>query len=124
MKTPAVKTYRVINPLYNYALFVRIGGTWQQAHDWFVQKFGPPGAKDASRMGRCKHATTFYAEGEPSHMIWFDDRPGAAIVAHEALHSTVHLMKTIGMGPLCEENEEAFAYLQMWVVAAIGDRLW
>ena len=69
-------------------------------------------------------ACCLYIENEPSHLIWFDEVPGGGVAAHEALHSVRHIAITIGLGELCEANEEAYAYLLAWTVREIGKNFW
>lgn len=120
-KKPKVKTVRFVNDVWQYVLFVRIGGTKEQAVQWFEKRFDLKPAefgKDSSR-GCC-----IYANGESSHLIWFDDIPGGALAAHEAFHSAVHIGIESGLSPVCEQNEEAYAYLIAWTVHEIGRRFW
>jgi len=57
--------------------------------------------------------------------IWFDCcAPGAGIVSHECLHAVHHILRRKGVGPMDDNTEEAYAYLLMWFVREIGNRLW
>lgn len=124
-KRNSVRSFRLTNDTWQYVLFIRLGGTKEQAVEWFEKKFGEPamfasGSDQPRLLGSC-----IYRDDEKSHLIWFADKsPGAGIVCHEALHSTAHALRASGLGPLTLENEEAYAYLQMWTVMQIARRVW
>lgn len=123
-KKQKIRRFKLECDVYPYALFVITGGTKQQAIDWFDVKF--KGRKDTIvEEDENLQGSMIHLDNELSHLIWFkDSKPGGAIVAHEALHSVCHVMKVLKMGALCENNEEAFAYLLMWTVKKIGNRVW
>ncbi|WZO97327.1 hypothetical protein EP7_004352 [Isosphaeraceae bacterium EP7] len=123
-KRPAkrIRSFKIENDVWQYVLFVRVGGTREQAESWFDKTFGEP--QSLAWLSKCRNATTFYRTDERSHLIWFDAKPGGGIVSHEALHSVQHVLSHSGLGPLSEATEEAYAYLLGWTVMQIGLRLW
>lgn len=121
-KRERVKTYKIINQTWQYALFLRVGGTVEAATRWFDKKFDVD-SDDSANISA--DARTSYVTDERSHLIWFKHHcPGAGLIAHEAFHSTKHVLTHAGLGPLNDETEEAFAYLLMWTVREIGQRIW
>lgn len=84
--------HRFINDTYQYALFVRIGGSREDALRWFEKKFSAeqPDVRDGSGPT----GTTFYKKYETTHLIWFAETPTPGITAHEALHSVRHVLIT------------------------------
>lgn len=107
--------HRFINDVYQYALFVRIGGTKEGAVRWFEKKFN---VAEHESMATVQGSTIFLDE-ERSHMIWLADLNNIGILAHEALHSVQLVMTHAGVGPMCKQNEEAYAYLLQWTVNRI-----
>ena len=124
-KTPKkikVKTYKVLNPVYSYALFLRIYGTKEEALSWFDKKFEceQPAVNNLS----AKEGSFIFTPSKRSHLLWFGDIPGGGLAAHEALHSVKHVLEHAGLGPLNNDTEEAYAYLLDWTVRQIGCKLW
>lgn len=115
-----ITAFKLENEVWQYALFVRVGGTREQALRWFERKLC--GAPETEKSG--PYATTFYRNDERSHLIWFEEVPGGGTAAHEALHSVKHVLAHVGLGPLSDDTEEAYAYLLQWTVSEIGRRLW
>lgn len=110
-------TRRIVNETFHYALFVRVGGTKESAIRFFERKFRPDGGDtraQASAIG-----SVIFADYERSHVCWLSDEANLGVVAHEALHSVSHVMRHAGVGPMCEQNEEAYAYLLQWTVNGI-----
>jgi hypothetical protein len=118
-KRTKVSTHRIVNDTFQYALFVRIGGTREGAIQWFEKKFSAERPEVQNVNGPT--GTTFYKNYETSHLIWFAETPTPGITAHEALHSVRHVLTTIGFPEMCEQNEEAFAYLLQWTVNRIAE---
>lgn len=117
MKKP--RTWRIDNPVYNYSLFVRHGGTVAEANRWANSKVGGDFTKDSpSTRGRC-----YFDEDWPDHAIWLHVQSGSATVSHEALHSVSHIMRHVGI-PLLGDTEEAYCYLLAWTVGEIASRIW
>lgn len=108
--------HRFINDVYQYALFVRIGGTREHALRWFEKKFNVAEHESKATV----HGSMIFMDDERSHMIWLADAKNLGILAHEALHSVNHVMRGAGVGPMCEDNEEAYAYLLQWTVNRIA----
>ena len=133
-RKPKSVCFKLSNLVWQYALFVRAGGTEEQAERWFRRAFQVPDAEFSqvrkSRTRTLAHdvgtsATTWTKQDEKSHMIWFEAcQPSASIVAHEAVHSASHVLGTSGLAPQVPETEEAYAYLVQWTVGSIGNRLW
>lgn len=122
-RTPKLKSFKIENPLYSYVVFIRVGGSRDAAIAWTEKKFKGKVWPLNSVLSR-DNATCFFLEGEPSHVIWFSAEPRASMIAHEAFHSSYHVLKTAGMGALDEGNEEAYAYLIQWTVSEITKRVW
>jgi hypothetical protein len=122
---PRLRTFRIQNPVWQYVLFVRAGGTRDEAERWFRRQFGEPPEVSSDGQLWATSAMTFSRRTEKSHLIWFESlKPDGAIVAHEAVHSVTHALQASGLAPLTEQTEEAYAYLVQWTVKVIGDRLW
>lgn len=120
MSTLKVRTKKITNQVYPFALFLRLGGTKEQAAKWFEAKF----EIQEYETYRSAMATTFVLTNEPSHLIWFKEVPGAPIIAHEALHSVKHILSTMGLERLQDANEEAYAYMMQWTVNQIVEWMW
>lgn len=123
MKKKKPRIFQLNNPLYHYTVFIIIGGSRDEAIKWFENKFETQ-PTEVSSKGKCRNATTIFADGIRDHIIWFDKIPGASIVAHEGLHSVIHALIESGMGSLCEANEEAYAYCLQWLTQKIGEKIW
>jgi hypothetical protein len=119
MKRKKLKTFSFVNPIYDYRVFIRVGGTKDEAITWASKKFD-------CNFGSSKpsQACAFLPEDDSSHMIWFKDIPGGGVVSHESLHSAAHVLRHVGVGPLTDETEEAYTYLTGWTAREIGRRLW
>lgn len=117
-----IRTFKIQNDVWRNMLFVRLGGSGDQALKWFERKFGenPKPTVVAESNG-----STIYDTGEKSHLIWFSEqKPSGSLVSHEALHSVKHVLTCSGLGPLTDETEEAYAYLLGWTVRQIGRKVW
>lgn len=133
MKTkpkPKIVRFSKVNDVYQYRLFVILGGTGKEAERWMLKKFkadkvnSSPDDEPASPEKRNRGAT-LYLPGESSHVLWFSLlSPGAGIISHEALHSVHHISRVIGLGGLTDDTEEAYAYLVAWTVTAVTGRAW
>lgn len=115
----AVRTFALHNEVWCYTLFIRIGGTREQAERWIDRKF-----KKNGKIREGPTATTFYLDSERDHLIWFLERPGTGIIAHEAFHSVLHVCRHLRLGPPCDANEEAYAYLIEWTARQIARRVY
>lgn len=121
-KKQKIRRFRIQCDLYPYAVYIITGGTKQRAIDWFDVKFK---GEKKTKITEATHGSMIFMEQEMSHVIWFlGPKPGAGIVAHEAFHSACHVLRLVGLGPLDEKNEEAFAYLLMWTTVEIGRKVW
>lgn len=110
-----VKAFKLDNEVWAYTLFIRIGGTREQAEQWLDKKFK---RKIETRKGPT--ATTFFHPELRDHLIWFNEKPGCGLIAHESFHSVMHVLGHCRLGPPCEANEEAFAYLIGWTAKEIA----
>ncbi|MDX1463960.1 MAG: hypothetical protein R3359_12955 [Marinirhabdus sp.] len=120
-KKTAIRTFKVVNDVWSYAIFVRIGGSVEQAAKAMDKLFESSFAEDNSNphaLARC-----FLLDNEKSHLIWFRESPGAGLLTHEVLHSVHHVLDCSGM-QLNRETEEAYAYLIDWTVRQIGFKIW
>lgn len=80
------------------------------------EDFDPPG--DSQR------AVTYTQTRWSFASIWFREvQPPASLVAHETLHATAHMLRQIGM-PLTPDSEEAYTYLQQYLIKEIANRAW
>lgn len=118
--------FRIINETWQYAVIVRIGGTEEQTMKAFERHFPSdnPDKLKASRKATRLAGRTIYRDGESCHMLWFPSIPNGGIVAHEAIHSALHVFRVKGMNALPPDSEEALCYLVQWTVNEIGRRVW
>lgn len=116
-KERAIRTFKLINRVWQYALFVRIGGTQDQAKKWFVKKFNADPTLQSGPEG-----TVFYLRDTSTHVMWFSGPPSPALCAHEAFHSVLHVLTFKGLGPPSDTTDEAYAYLIQWTVENILSR--
>lgn len=107
------------NDTWRFEVAVMVGGTAEDGAKWARGLIGD-GCQPGSGDARCWYAD----EGGGNAAIWFDGKPGADIVAHEALHAICHLMQSRGMEPMNPQNDEAYCYLLQWLVSGIGNKLW
>jgi hypothetical protein len=119
MKKP--RTWRIDNPVYRYAMFLRVDGDLDRARRWAEKQLGTQLSK-ASRDST--YGRIFLPDDSADHAIVFRDRPGGGVAAHEALHAVCHVMNQRGMEPMTPANDEAYCYLLQWTVAEIGKRVW
>lgn len=124
MKKNAVKSFRLDNLVWQFSIFVRVGGTKEQAHDWFCKKFEIEEAGWLDSEQSATNARCFFNGDKTDHLIWFNAVPGASVLAHEALHSAHHVLTRKGLGKLSDETEEAYAYLIQWIVRQIAEKVW
>lgn len=119
-KKQKVHTWEIVNPVYDYSLFVRIGDTRDDTLRWFAKEFK---IEEHSSIGDgCNsYATVIHYAPTKSHAIWFR-KWDCAIIAHEALHSIRHVMERAQIYLSCS-TEEAYAYLLGWTVREITKRL-
>lgn len=117
MKKP--RTWRIDNPVWDYNLFVRHGGSSTDATRWAERKLGGEFADIDGSVGIC-----FAHDGQTNHAIWLSQKAGIGTLAHEALHSVAHIMHVKAMEPMSPANDEAYCYLLGWTVAEIGSRIW
>lgn len=109
-------------------MFVQVGGSRDDAEEWAPEVLGCEPDEIEEWLGSLTAENTGAAIIEspnaPDFVLWFPTRsPHAWIVAHEALHGASHVLKTIGVAPLCRENEEAYAYLLHWIVRKITEKI-
>ena len=115
------RTFKIENPVWSYVIFVRVGGSDEQAAKATDKLFGSNIHDDGPGLdaaGRC-----FLPGGEKSHVIWFKNIPGVGLLSHESFHSVHHVLQLSGLA-LNNETEEAYAYLLDWTVKEIGFRIW
>jgi hypothetical protein len=115
-----VREWKIVNPVYHYVILIRQGGTLKQAIAWAKKKLGC----EFRIKGHVTVGRIFIKDDEITHCIWFPEKPGGGTVAHEAYHSIMHVMESVGMERPTRENEEAYAYLLAWTVIEIGRLLW
>ena len=126
-KKNKIITFKLINPVFLYAVFIRIGGNKEDAIKFFEKKFEIEASEISARNqneSACLAGSTIFSDGESSHLVWFDSVPGAGIASHEGLHSTIHALTECGLGPIDENNEEAYAYCLQWFLRKLGEKIW
>lgn len=68
MRKQTVKTWRIDNPVYNYSLFLRCGGTIAEANAWAKRVIGFECDVDTDdACGR-----TYLPDDSNDHAIWLD----------------------------------------------------
>ena len=117
-RTDRLRHYKITNRLYHYVIFLLICPEKEKASQWFDKKFGSVSERPAT-IG-----STFLITEQRSHAIWFPTlRPQPSVIGHEAFHSVWHVLRHCSMGSICEENEDAYAYLLQWTIDEITSRL-
>ena len=103
--------------------FVAIfGGKLSEAKKWFNMRYGQHLDEEDRAPSVVAHTA---ADDETKNvMIWFKEmRPGARWVTHETLHAVSHVLRCAGIKHNYS-TEEAYAYLQTWLVDQIGQEIW
>lgn len=112
-----LKRITLYNDTYDFDLLVQLGGSVRDLHTAYFKKVWvdtPVTIEDnANRKGNF-----ISLEGSRNGAIWlsYDASPG--VVAHEAFHATVNILNDYGL-TLSKDSEEAYAYLQQWMVNRI-----
>lgn len=125
-KTPTGRRFEFRNGTWDYCLWVQIGGDTKEAARWFSEEtklelqpildvLGEQGP-----YGGCVIRNPAYSD----HLMWLQEDPCHSTVAHEALHSVHHVLSRVGLGPLSDATEEAYAFLVGWTVRMISSKLW
>lgn len=121
MKTSTARRWKIHNPVYGYTLYLVLGGSEEQYHDYIRPRLDSI-ADGLSSKGSGSFGVCSYRDDLKHVAIWFPKRPSAAVIAHESLHSICHVMQFLGMERMTTENDEAYAYLLDWTVAEIEKR--
>ena len=104
------------------------GGKQISALNKFEKKIGVQiqNKKEITDNSEQPAAATTLTIKEAKHVcIWFSARvPGGRVVAHEALHATLHVLRRSGIDYGKEEVEEVIAYFLDWLVGKIGRKIW
>ncbi|UOF79944.1 hypothetical protein [Caudoviricetes sp.] len=114
-----VNQWRFHNSVYDYTVYLRVGGTIKEAAAEFNRLFNCTEEED----GTCE-ACVFCAEGYSNNFIWFKEKPQAWLIAHESLHSVIFAMEAIGVPHCTPENQEIYAHLLEWTVKNLTRRIW
>jgi hypothetical protein len=117
--------------IYTTTFAICRGGPRRAAYDWLAEFIGKESLKERYRDPSGEPNATFFSEpGILTFSFWFRDGVVdkrtpyvAGIIAHEALHATVHVMRAIGI-EITEASEEALTYYHSYVVREIHKHLW
>lgn len=118
------------DPVYTTDFAIFQGGPRRAAHDWLADTIDRRSLKERYRDPSGEPNATFFSEpGILTFSFWF--RNGlirrspyvAGVIAHEALHATVHVMRAIGL-EITEASEEALTYYHAYLVREIHKNLW
>jgi len=106
--------------VYDYDIHLQIGGEL----DAFQKKLLKGLRLPAEPAGIGDYLACTICPEHRTHGIWFSEpRPALPVISHEALHSVGHVLRQMGFGPMTEELEETYAYLLMWTVEEIWNRV-
>jgi hypothetical protein len=99
---------------------VQLGGTPESANRHFGKLFGVEFDSISEHIdGRMLGLSDNKNVG-----LWFrDEVPELGTLAHEALHATCHILRLSGV-PLTIESEEAYTYLQGYIIRKIAWKGW
>lgn len=118
-----LRSYKLYNPVYDYDIYVKVGHNPEQLLSWFDGLLNCDSSGVTNMDSNL--AVTLKREDMLSHAIWFKyPKPPARVVAHEAFHSVVHIMRVLGRTDCTREAEECWACLLDWTVREIGKRVW
>ena len=117
--------------IYTTTFAIYRGGPRRAAYDWLAEYIGKESLKERYRDPSGEPNATFFSEpGILTFSFWFRDGITtrctpyvAGIIAHEALHATVHVMRAIGV-EITDASEEALTYYHAYVVREIHKHLW
>lgn len=120
--------FKFHNEHYCFTMFMQVGGERDDAEEWAPEVLSCEPDEIAEWLGGLSAENTGAAvigsPDSPDFVVWFPERPPQAwLVAHEAVHGASHVLKTIGVVPLCRENEESYAYLTHWIVRKITEKI-
>jgi len=110
MKTKKPRHFEIYIPIYHLTIYVRLGGTTQQAYNYASKKldYSPPLQDDGSDAS----GKFLAVPGKNDLCLWFKElKPSISCVVHEIFHAVCYIYQVRGIWPLTESNEEAFAYL-------------
>lgn len=105
-----VKHFEIYVPIYHLSIYVRLGGTTQEAYNYASKRldYSPPLQDDGSDASGKFLAIT----NRNDLCLWFKDlKPNINYIVHEIFHAVCYIHQTRGVWPLTDSNEEAFAYL-------------
>lgn len=112
----------VYNETYDFDLMIQRGGLVSDLCNAFRDSVGEKERTDIvdnkNRRGHFTSHTNTSAGG-----IWLHEKARYGTISHETLHATCHLFRYIGL-PLTEDTEEAYTYMQQWMMNTIVKKLY
>lgn len=119
--TKNARRFALYNDTWLFDLRVQIGGAADKFEADMCRRWRClPSGRD---FGPELAGAFFGAPGQSRGAIWFRRTPDAGTLAHEALHAAAYVLREKGVGPLTTETEEAYTYLQDWIVTKIRKRI-
>jgi len=116
-RDPAVRSHTV--PLYGQRVYVSFADTLNEAYE-ALPKTCDGMLNDEDLMDTRAAAVTSACDASGIVIMLFVRRHVTnAILAHEALHATRTIVQQVGVGPMDEHNEEAYAYVMSWMMGGL-----
>lgn len=106
------------DPIFHATVYVQIGGTDQEAVDWFSS-----GIRADKVFLNYSTASGKFFENSAHHggCIWIKNRADKLALIHESLHAVHYIMRRMRI-ELREDSEEFFCYYQEWLLREISRR--
>ena len=106
-------------PLYGGVLHVVFGDTFQQCGSALPKRLSGLFTKDELSQFGAGAMTNADGEGGNVVILFTREQVKPQIVAHEAVHAALDVLANVGVGPMDDKNDEAYAYLVSWIVKVI-----
>jgi hypothetical protein len=111
------------DPVYKFGFLAVRGGLWADAARRFARAIGEP---PDPHWGAEVNVDGRFSDCPPHQdgLLWFSDKAGAGVIAHECFHAAMCVFACAGALPLTAGNDEPFAYYLEWLVREVTRRLW
>lgn len=114
---PSVRRHTV--PLYGQRVFVSFADTLKQAYEALPKACDGMLDDDELLDTRAAAMTSACDATGIVVMLFVRQYLTSAILAHEALHATRTIVQSVGVGPMDEHNDEAYAYVISWLMGGL-----